>query len=306
MTDSPESSNKEINVLLISPLEGNYFQGETASVESVIRASVPVADYGEPINIKFRTFNQDNLGDLDLSNVPESHVIVSGSDKSIHDAIPHKEKIGDVIQMVRDTGKKLLGICWGHQFIVEKLGGEVFVANEYPDIAFNPEFGMIPISLTREGKNDPAFRGIKTKSPFYMTHFDRVKEPPSRCKKVEMLAKSEMFPNQVFRIDNHILTTQMHPELNSIQVVQLMQKTRESLLKTLNEEEYNAILDSVRDDFRASERNGRIFMHNFYLGPIKSPKQLVLDFSDEDSAENEEGEKEIDTGSTEDCEYNEA
>ena len=282
MTDSSEKSDNDVNVLLISPLEGNYFRGETASVESVIRASAPVADYGEPINVKFRIFNQDNLGDLDLNNVPESHIIVSGSDKSIHDAIPHKEKIGDVIQMVRDTGKKLLGICWGHQFIVEKLGGEVFVANEYPDIPFNPEFGMIPISLTREGKNDPAFRGIKTKSPFYMTHFDRVKELPSRCKKVEMLAKSEMFPNQVFRIDDHILTTQMHPELNSIQVVQLMQKTRESLLKALNEEEYNVMLDSVRDNFRTSERNGRIFMHNFYLGPIRPPDQLPFDFINED------------------------
>ena len=153
---------------------------------------------------------------------------------------------------------------------------------------------MTPLSLTREGRKDPAFNGIVTGSPFYMTHFDRVKVPPSRCKSVKMLAKSAMFPNQVFRIDDHILTTQMHPELTSIQIIQLMKNTREHLLTALSEDEYNKMVESVRNTFRDAERNGRIFMHNFYLGPTSAPEQLDLGFTDEseDDAEGDGDEEE--------------
>lgn len=292
MANGPKSPDKEVNVLLISPLEGDCFPGGTESIESVIRSRAPIADSGEPVNVKFRVFNQDNLGDLDLGNVPETHVIISGSDRSIHDPLPHRDKIADVIQMVRGTGKKLLGICWGHQFIVEKLGGEVYVAEEYPDKPLKPEFGIIPLSLTRKGMLDMAFRNLKTRSEFYMTHFDRVKEPPHKGK-VIALASSDMYKNQVLRIDGHIVTTQMHPELNGVQVAQLITATKEKLLRALSEEQYVAMLKSVREDFSMPESNGRLFMHNFYLGPIEPPDQLVLDFvNDTDSEEEDAAEAE--------------
>ncbi len=285
----PEKENNGLNILLISPLEGDFFPKEVTSIESVIRLATPDSS-------QIRVFNQSNLDKLEVDKVAESHIIISGSDKSVHEGIPHKEKIADIINMVRDKGRKLLGICWGHQFIAERLGGEVFVAKEYPDVLFQPEFGVIPLSLTKEGERDPAFRGIKDAS-FYMTHLDHVKELPHKCKRVEVLAKTNQFPNQILRIDDHILTTQMHPELIKIQVMHFIDHTRAGLIKLLGKDKFKEDLGdwpdpsrkSVQKLFRLAEYNGIKFMRNFYYGPGAVSQQLMFNLFEEDEDSEYEG-----------------
>jgi len=279
----PERDSNGLNILLISPLEGDFFPTEVTSIESVIRLATPDT-------AQIRVFNQSNLGELEVDKISESHIIISGSDKSVHEGIPHKEKIADIVNMARDKGRKLLGICWGHQFIAERLGGEVFVAKEYPDVPFNPEFGVLPLKLTKAGKTDPAFRGINDTS-FYTTHLDHVKQPPFKCKRVQVLAETALYPNQVLRIDDHILTTQMHPELIKIQVMHFIDHTRAGLIKLLGKDKFKEDLgdwpnwskESVQEHFRQAEANGLKFMRNFYYGSSALPQQLTLDiFSETD------------------------
>ncbi|MBN2096421.1 hypothetical protein JW752_03385 [Candidatus Peregrinibacteria bacterium] len=290
----PEGKNDDLSILLISPLEGDFFPTEVTSIESVIRLAAPVT-------ARIRVFNQNNLGELEVDKISESHIIISGSDKSVHERIPYKEKIADVINMAREKGKRLLGICWGHQFIAERLGGEVFVAQEYPDIPLRPEFGVVPLKLTPQGMEDPIFNRLRAGGKegeeeesifdpvFYMTHMDHVKQPPYKCKRVQVLAQTDQYPNQVLRIDDHIITTQMHPELIKIQVMHFIDHARKELIRILGKDKFrNQFPDweegakkSVMESFRAAELNGMQFMRNFYYGPEVLADQLVLDIFSE-------------------------
>ncbi len=294
MGESEKPENNDLDILLISPLEGGFFPKEVTSIESVIRLAAP-----EDANV--RVFNQDNLGDLEVNQdkIRESHIVISGSDKSVHEAIPYKEKIADVIRFSRDHGKRLLGICWGHQFIAERLGGEVFVAQEYPDVPVHPEFGVGSLRLTSQGMEDPIFHRLRAKDQeeeisifepvFYMTHMDHVKGLPHKPQHVEVLAESEPFPNQVLRIDDHIITTQMHPELIKIQVMHFITLARKELVRILGKERYKSELpgweekakNSVQKHYRQAEKNGLQFMRNFYHRPRVLARQMMLDFFDE-------------------------
>jgi GMP synthase (glutamine-hydrolysing) len=124
-------------------------------------------------------------------------VVISGSQTSVYD---DRDWIHDLTSWIRDVhraGVPVLGVCWGHQFLAQALGGRVVDMGEY-------ELGYRTVNRVRE---DPLFADIPNSFRAFETHSDRVLELPGGA--VE-LARNDV-GIQAFRLG---LTygVQFHPE----------------------------------------------------------------------------------------------
>ena len=101
-----------------------------------------------------------------------------------------------------EGGVPVLGICLGGQLLARALGGEVRAADE-------PEIGWQEIVPTENARDDPIFRLLDSRKGVYQWHHDVFEPPPG----ARVLASSEAFPNQAFRVDGaEAWGIQFHPE----------------------------------------------------------------------------------------------
>ena len=88
------------------------------------------------------------------------------------------------------AGKPFWGVCLGVQLLAASLGARV-----YPGAA--PEVGILPVTLTEEGREDPVFRArSRTSCRPSMSAGDTFDLPPRAVR----LAGSPAYPNQAFRV----------------------------------------------------------------------------------------------------------
>ena len=84
----------------------------------------------------------------------------------------------------------VLGICLGAQILARALGGDVRAAP-------SREIGWLDIVPTEAAADDPVFRHLEAPTGVYQWHYDVFDPPPG----AHVLARSELCPNQAFRID---------------------------------------------------------------------------------------------------------
>lgn len=115
---------------------------------------------------------------------------------------PEKEFVRKIIE----TGKPVLGSCFGAQMIADVLGGKV-TKNPYKEIGWHTVRSM-------EGKSPSDIRSLKLPSCMFpeftgfMWHGDTFEIPAGATK----LFESEACPNQGFIFDEKVLGLQFHPE----------------------------------------------------------------------------------------------
>ena len=98
----------------------------------------------------------------DLKQKKPKGIILSGGPASVYNSdapLPQKE--------IFDAGLPLLGICYGHQLIVNKFGGKVKRANK--------EYGSSVLMMDDESK---LFDGIGSTIRAWMSHGDEAEEIP--------------------------------------------------------------------------------------------------------------------------------
>jgi GMP synthase (glutamine-hydrolysing) len=169
-------------------------------------------------------------------------VVVSGSQTSVYEDRDWIHELTEWARRVHRADTPLLGICWGHQFLAQALGGRVVDMREH-------ELGYRQI---RRVGSDPLFEGISTTFRSFETHQDRVAELPPGA---TLLARNDT-GIQSFRLGS-AWGVQFHPEYDRetarwvIKEKELPDGKREALLDRITDERVSAARDSkhVFDNF---------------------------------------------------------
>ncbi len=151
-----------------------------------------------------------------LSDIDQySHIIISGSEASAMDESPWTNELTDLILNFVDAGKKILAICYGHQFLVRVLLGK--------DHVFKlpvPEYGYSKINL----KPNKLFRGISDPVVLEL-HYDAVRDLSDDF---EIIAKNEKSIQAYQYKGMDVFGVQFHPEFNRIAAQYFFEETRKS------------------------------------------------------------------------------
>jgi GMP synthase (glutamine-hydrolysing) len=147
---------------------------------------------------------------IDLGDpVPDSvsglaGLVVLGGPMGVHDtdAHPWLALERDLLKVAVAAGIPVLGICLGAQQLAAALGAEVSTG----DVA---EVGVGEVHLTREGNHDPVIGPAGTPLACMHWHHDTFTLPDGAV----LLAYSEAYPHQAFRMGARAYGLQFHVEL---------------------------------------------------------------------------------------------
>ncbi|MFC6784484.1 type 1 glutamine amidotransferase [Halobaculum halobium] len=169
-------------------------------------------------------------------------VVISGSQTSVYDDHDWIHEATEWVRRVHEADVPILGICWGHQFLAQALGGRVVDMGTY-------ELGYELISRIGD---DPLFDGVPQEFVSFETHSDRVAEVPPGA---TTLARNEIGV-QAFRI-GRAYGVQFHPEYDR----QTAEWVTEG--KDLPEERIQAALDGITDESVEHARAAKTVFDNF-------------------------------------------
>ena len=131
--------------------------------------------------------------------------IITGSECSAYDKSDWLDSFKKLLLKTINNNKPILGICFGHQLLVDVLRGQVIK---------NPkgwEVGYSSVSLTKLGIESPLFYDFPKVFDAAETHQDIVVKLPNECTK---LAENKM-GIQSFQYKNKVFGVQFHPEFNN-------------------------------------------------------------------------------------------
>jgi len=156
-----------------------------------------LTEWRVPYHILRADLHQELLTDADA-------VVVLGGVMGVHDeaAHPFLRQVKDHVGRLLAAGTPLLGICLGGQLLADVTGGTV-------SSNCRGEKGLVDLTLTAAGSDDPLFAGIAGRFAAFQWHNDSFTVPPG----ASHLASSALCPGQAFRLGN-AWGIQFHPEVD--------------------------------------------------------------------------------------------
>ncbi|KAJ4963835.1 hypothetical protein NE237_023774 [Protea cynaroides] len=174
-------------------------------------------EYGGYFNVFRDAFaDKDEIWDMfrvvdgvfpDMDELHKYHgFIISGSPYDAYGNDPWVLKLCSLLQKLDFMGKRMLGICFGHQVLCRALGGKVDKACGGWDL------GLRKVRMVEDLPSCGFFDGLQ-EIPSSLTiiecHQDEVKEVPMGAK---VIAFSDQTGVEMFILSHHILGIQGHPE----------------------------------------------------------------------------------------------
>jgi GMP synthase (glutamine-hydrolysing) len=132
-----------------------------------------------------------------------STLVITGSPESVTSRATWIVEAERSLAALVSDGVPTLGVCFGHQLLVQALGGRV---------ELNPngrEMGTVPLRLLAD--EDPLLAGLPAPATANMSHVDSATKLPAGA---EVLAASELDPHALVRFGERALGMQFHPEFD--------------------------------------------------------------------------------------------
>ena len=164
-------------------------------------------------------------------------VVVGPAREGVHDGLPWRSRFDAEMRLVVESGVPVLGVCFGHQYLTELLGGKV---ERRPE---SEEMGWYELELTDAGRDDELFAGVGRRFGALETHIDMVVEPAAGA---VVLARSDEAPVQAFRAGGNVWGVQFHPEMNAGILGSVIEEEI-SEARAASDGERGALLEGKRD-----------------------------------------------------------
>lgn len=130
-------------------------------------------------------------------------LVFSGSPASVNQSDNWISGALDFIRAAHEIRMPMVGICFGHQAIAKALGGTV---------SANPQGWVLgPVPVTWHN-HSPWMQPPQSATTLYALHTEQVSKLPSDA---VAISSSEGCPIAGFRIRDHVMTTQHHPEMQA-------------------------------------------------------------------------------------------
>ncbi|TVU09587.1 hypothetical protein EJB05_43071, partial [Eragrostis curvula] len=191
--------------LLMAAHDSEYVIKKYSGYLNVFVAAFGDAGAGETWDL-YRAVDGELPGEEELDRY--DGFVISGSP---NDAYADDEWILRLCSLVRDLHarrKRVLGVCFGHQVICRALGGRVARARGGWDIGIR-EVAIADAQLPRQCRFLDALRELPPRAKITKIHQDEVWDVPAGA---EVLASSEKTGVEMFRVGEHMLGVQGHPE----------------------------------------------------------------------------------------------
>lgn len=148
-----------------------------------------------------------HIYDLQQDQYPDSAdecdaYVITGSGASVYDDEGWIRKLQHFVVALHEAKVKLVGICFGHQMVAQALGGVTKAAHNGWGVGVSTSVVLNHSTIVPRDVSEFSL---------VVSHKDQVTELP---RDAELLAGSGFCPNAMFKVDNHILTFQGHPEFS--------------------------------------------------------------------------------------------
>lgn len=129
--------------------------------------------------------------------------ITTGSRSSVYDDVPWIHRLKAFVRQLDDAGKPYVGICFGHQMLAEALGGRVTKA---------PTGWGVGVHAGEIRQTEAWMQPPQSQFQLQYMHQDQVLELPANA---VLLGSSAHCPVAMFRLGQHMLGIQAHPEFTA-------------------------------------------------------------------------------------------
>ena len=141
--------------------------------------------------------------------VPFTHLIISGSEASVMEERPEDELLRKIVLDFVEREKRVLGICYGHQFLAANL-----YRKDCCRKSTTPEFGWVDIQTQKN-----ALFGEMGNPYCMVSHYDEVFDLGDRF---DVMASTERCAIHGFQYGNlPVWGVQFHPEYNDLEAEEI-------------------------------------------------------------------------------------
>ena len=160
--------------------------------------------------LRIKSLNSPRIDLNDIDPLRPDLLVVMGGPVGVYqqDDYPFLKQEIEILKARLDADKPTIGVCLGSQLMAAALGAKIYPGKQ------GKELGWHPITVTEKGQKTPTRHLDSQATTMFHWHGDTFNLPDN----ASLLAKSEMYENQIFQSGENGLGLQCHPEVRHDQL----------------------------------------------------------------------------------------